>query len=103
MNDVWWEDSFNNVLKNISFKNDQEGVHSRTRSRSISMTENEYFNKEKSKREKIEKENSSNKKSNNIYKEEEKSKLNDKGKKKEFKVEVKNKKVKVIHFSDDEE
>lgn len=101
MNDVWWEDSFNNVLKNISFKHDQEGVHSRTRSRSISMTENEYFNKEKSKLEKIEKENSSNKKNNNIHKEE--SKINDKGKKKEFKVEVKNKKVKVIHFSDDEE
>ena len=105
MNDVWWEDSFNNVLKNISFKNDKEGIPSRTRSRSVSMTENEYFKSENNKKEsKIKNDknsinNSHSNKNDDCFNERKIKKDN----KKKFNVEVKNNKVKVIHFSDDEE
>lgn len=104
MNDVWWEDSFNNVLKNISFKNDKEGIHSRTRSRSVSMTENEYFKSENNKKDyKIKNDKISINNSHSDKNDDGNERKNIKDNKKKFNVEVKKNKVKVIHFSDDEE
>lgn len=129
MNDVWWENTYNDILKKVNINEDnndnQKGVRvTRSRSRSMSMTrEGKIYkiddqrllekaihkvkndkNKKRDSRSNSSNNSSDNSSPNKIKKHKESKNFNKKlsnNNKKEFKIEHKNK-VKVVHFSDSE-